>query len=64
MIKKLKARWLKNFLKILEDLNVSQPLLDILRKSHILSEETVTLVAMINFSKVLLILISAIDQTI
>lgn len=64
MIKKLKARWLKNFLKILEDRNVSQPLLDILRKSHILSEETVTLVAMINFSKVLLILISAIDQTI
>jgi hypothetical protein len=64
MIKKLKARWLKNFLKILEDLNVSQLLLDILRKSHILSEETVTLVAMINFSKVLLILISAKDQTI
>jgi len=64
MIKKLKARWLKNFLKILEDRNVSQPLLDILRKSHILSEETVTLVAMINFSKVLLILISAKDQTI
>ena len=49
---------------ILEDRNVSQPLLDILRKSHILSEETVTLVAMINFSKVLLILISAKDQTI
>jgi hypothetical protein len=64
MIKKLKARWLKNFLKILEDRNVSQPLLDTLRKSHILSEETVTLVAMINFSKVLLILISAKDQTI